>query len=131
MRHTVVAAALLVLILGCGGSPTSPSSGVQGVPIESPVLAACLNVTEAAVDLYAGCWHGRFARPQLVNGAFSIDGTFRFEAGPVKDESINARFTGSVTGDTLTLNVQPTDPSSQPVTYVMGLGEGRCLQLCV
>jgi hypothetical protein len=93
--------------------------------------AGCLNVTDATVDLYAGCWHGRFARPQLVNGAFSMDGTFRFEAGPVKDESVNARFTGSVTGDTMTLNVQRTDPSIQAVTYEMKLGEGRCTQLCV
>jgi len=91
-------------------------------------------VTEAVADLYSGCWHGHFTRPRISNGKFTADGTYRFEAGPVTNENgQSARFTGSITGGTLTLKVERTDPSTQaqPVTFEMTLGEGRCTQLCV
>lgn len=140
MRHLLIVVPIVVLSLLSCGSPTAPSPTVQGAPVASALLApgrwstgsACMNVTESMADLHAGCWHGRFARPRLSGGSFTIEGTYRFEAGPEKDETgANARFIGSITGDTLTLRVERADPSSQPLTYVLELGEGSCQPLCV
>lgn len=143
MRHLHVV--VVLALLGCGGSPTAPLPAQQqqgpGVPHAAPMLAtgrwstgsACMNVTESTVDFYAGCWHGQFNRPQIVADAFTIEGTYQFEAGPTRDESgSNARFVGSLSGETLTLRVERSTPAinEQPLTYVLELGEGTCQRLC-
>jgi hypothetical protein len=134
-----IAFSLLVLALaGCNGSPTAPR--VATTNETPPQLAsgvwssgpACLNVTDAGVDLYSGCWHGRFSRPSVDSeGRFTAEGTYRFEAGPVKDETGQAaRFTGQITGDTLTLTVERSDRTVPAATFAVTRGEGICTRLC-
>ena len=137
MRH-VFLVVLGFLLAGCSGSPTAPAA--TGVRAEVLLATgrwsagpACLSVTESAVDLYDGCWHGQFGRPRVgSDGTFSADGTYRFEAGPVRDETgQTARFSGSVSGDTLALTVERTDKSIPPVSYTVSLsGPGECVPLC-
>ena len=137
MRRRLLVAPLALLALVACSSPTAPAANA---PVAPATLAqgrwgagtTCLNVTESLADLHAGCWHGQFATPRLTDGAFSVEGTFRFEAGPARDETgPPARFVGTVNGTTLTLRVERADPSVQPVTFILELGEGTCQQLCV
>jgi len=141
MRHTsFVALAILASVLaGCHGSPTTPGVSIhdETSPLQSGRWSsgpACLTVTESAADLYSGCWHGHFARPRVSSdGKFTVEGTYRFEAGPVTNETgYAARFVGSMSGETLNLTVERTDQSIPPVSFAVTLsGEGNCAQLCL
>jgi hypothetical protein len=138
MRH-VFLVVLSFLLAGCSGSPTAPAA--TAVRTEALLATgrwssgpACLSVTESAADLYFGCWHGQFTRPSVgTDGTFSAEGTYRFEAGPVRDETgQTARFTGSISGETLTLAVDRTDQSIPRSTFAVVLsGSGTCTQLCL
>ncbi|PYQ29054.1 MAG: hypothetical protein DMF56_12295 [Acidobacteria bacterium] len=135
-----LATSMALLIATCGGSPTDPTSNpINTLGGDIPTLAAgrwsgenvCLSVEGADVQLQSGCWRGHFAKPTVQsNGTFSIDGTYRFEAGPTTNEGPNAHYSGKIVGNALTLTVQPTGGS--PVTYDVTLaGSGSCPSLCV
>ena len=138
-----LAASMALLLATCGGSPTDPTHnpittlGGDTKTLETgrwsgPGNSACLSVEPAECQLLVGCWRGHFAKPTVQsNGTFSVDGTFRFEAGPTTDQTPPpAHFTGSISGTTLTLTVQPATGS--PQTYDLTLvGSGSCPSLCV
>jgi hypothetical protein len=138
-----LAASMALLLATCGGSPTDPTHNtVTTLGGDTRTLeagrwsgngnSACLSVEPAECQLLAGCWRGHFAKPTVQsNGTFSVDGTFRFEAGPTTDENPPAaHFTGSISGTTLTLTVQPA--TGAPLTYELTLvGSGSCPSLCV
>jgi hypothetical protein len=137
MRH-VCWVVFGVLLAGCSGGPTAPQPNAAQAEVLLAVGRwssgpACLSVTESSVDIYSGCWHGQFKRPQVgSDGTFSGEGTYRFEAGPVRDETgQTALFSGSISGDTLTLTVVRTDKSISAVSYALSpSGEGECVPLC-
>lgn len=137
----VLAATMALLLATCGGSPTDPTRNpVNTLGGETKTLETgkwsgenvCLSVESAECQLLSGCWRGHFAKPTIQsNGTFSIDGTFRFEAGPTTNENPPAaHYTGSISGNTLTLTVQPA--TGAPLTYQVTLtGSGSCPSLCV
>lgn len=138
----VLAIAAALPLATCGSGPTAPADppiatlGSDNRTLEpgrwSGGGGTCLSVESAECQLFAGCWRGRFAKPTVnADGTFSVDGTFRFEAGPEKDENPPpARFTGAISGSTLTLTVQPA--SGQPVAYELTFaGSGSCPRLCL
>ena len=135
-----LAASMALLLATCGGSPTDPTPNpINTLGGETTTLAVgrwsgenvCLSVEGADAQLISGCWRGHFGKPTVQsNGTFSIDGTYRFEAGPTTNESANAHYTGKIASTTLTLTVQPA--SGSPVTYEVTLtGSGSCPSLCV
>jgi hypothetical protein len=109
-------------MLACHGSPTEP----DGTTLPTGTWSnngTCLIVSESAVELHAGCGHGKFNRPSaLVNGTFEVDGTYRVEVGPVSiDPPPPAHYSGSISGSQLTLKVAPSkDP---PMTFTLHLGD--------
>jgi hypothetical protein len=130
----IVAVALVCLVAACAETPTQPrdttlpTGGWTGD-------GACLSVAADGCDLVAGCGHGQFPPPVVhSDGTFEVDGTYRIEVGPI---SINpappAMFSGVLKGQTLTLNVTPSDPSLRPASYVLQLTNDthKCVVPCV
>ena len=138
-RLMVVLCSVRLPLGGCHGTPTSPT--VSAVQTEQFLQAGrwaagpgCLTVSDTSCDLFAGCWHGTFPRPRVSDGgSFTAEGTYQFEAGPVRDESGQAaRFSGSVSGDELTLTVERDDRSVPATSFVIRYdGPGQCTQLCL
>lgn len=140
MRNVLnITLSFLILLAGCS-SPTAPR--VEASSLDRTLAggqwmgndtAACMTVAEAEVELISGCWHGRFARPVVgPAGTFSVTGSYQFEAGPVKIEPPPAaRFTGTLSGTTLTIRVERVDQTVPPTEYSFTLSEnGRCARLC-
>jgi len=150
MRYAIFLTATIAvaLLAGCDHSnPTEPTQA-QGVTEPRALMSlgrwstessngACLTVEDTQVTLIAGCWRGRFSRPSIgADGTFSAEGTFRFEAGPSRDDPAPpAHFTGAISGTSLTLNIQRTGQSGSsdaPVSFALTFsGEGTCSPLCV
>src|SRR6516225_8352323 len=64
----------------------------------------CLSVAADGCDLVVGCSHGRFPVPVVgADGTFTVEGTYRVEAGPVSiSPAPPATFSGVLKGQTLT-----------------------------
>jgi hypothetical protein len=131
----ILAIGLVCLLAGaCAETPTQP----RDTTLPTGRWAGdgvCLSVAADGCDLVVGCGHGQFPSPIVhTDGTFEVNGTYRIEVGPV---SINpappATFSGVLRGQTLTLNVTPTDPSMRPASYVLQLtnGTGKCAVPCV
>ncbi|PYQ47426.1 MAG: hypothetical protein DMF59_18905 [Acidobacteria bacterium] len=113
-------AIVLCFTLTACGSPTEPRAIALGNGKWSGD-GGCLSVTDSGCDFAAGCGHGQFPKPTIrADGTFDVDGTYRVEVGPI---SINpappAHFSGSIAGDTLTLNVVPTSGTVLRPTFSM------------
>lgn len=149
MRHAILLTAAIAVVLLAGCDHSNPTEPVQAQGVTEPRAlmslgrwsgdgsGACLTVENAQANLIAGCWRGRFSRPSIgADGTFSAEGTFRFEAGPSRDDPAPpAHFTGSISGSSLTLTVQQTGQSSSnnaPVSFALTFsGEGTCSPLCL
>jgi hypothetical protein len=99
----------------------------------------CLSVAADGCDLVVGCGHGRFPVPVVgADGTFTVEGTYRVEAGPVSiSPAPPATFSGVLKGQTLTLAVRPHDASGLPTANALqfvlqfkGAG-GGCVSACV
>ncbi len=92
-----------------------------------------LQVTEGGADIEYDCAQGTMAQPPVADagGRFDIKGTHRVEhPGPIRrDEESNgrpARYTGKISGDTMTLTVTLTDKSETFGTFTLKRGsEGK------
>src|SRR5262249_49576243 len=116
-------------------APTGPHDATLSVGRWTGTSGVCLSVAPDGCDLVAGCGHGRFPSPVVrADGTFDVAGTYRVEVGPI---SINpappAMFSGVVSGQTLTIGVAPSDPSTRPASYVLQLtnASGKCAVPCV
>jgi hypothetical protein len=125
---------LWVLASGCTGGPATPQDMVFPAGRWTNG-SACLSATDQGCDLVVGCGHGQFSKPTVhADGSFSVEGTYRIEAGPV---SVNpappASFSGTISGNALSIIVTPSDPTLQPASYVLSLtsGTARCTVPCV
>lgn len=128
------------LLLACNDS-SNPTAPRQALPLEAGQWTggsgenACMSVAGTECDLFVGCMHGRFPRPSIGgDGSFAVNGTYRSEVGPVTNETgAVARFSGSISGSTMTLRVERTDQSSPPATFTLELtgSSGHCPQLCL
>jgi hypothetical protein len=125
-----------ICLLGssCSGSATQPHDTMLA-PGRWTGDGACLSVAQDECDLVVGCGHGQFPLPAVrADGTFAVEGTYRIEVGPV---SINpappAMFSGNVRGQTLTLNVTPSESSLRPASYALQLtsASGRCTVPCL
>jgi hypothetical protein len=134
LRRTVAIGLICLLAGACAETPTQPRDTTLPTGRWTGD-GGCLSVAVDGCDLVVGCGHGHFSPPVVhADGTFEVNGTYRIEAGPI---SINpappAIFSGVLSGQTLTLNVTPSDPSLRPASYVLHLtnGSGKCAVPCV
>ena len=138
MRNATLCTFLIAALLtACNGSPTAPAETIQGT---EAMLATgrwsggsnCLSVDASGCELVVGCMYGRFSRPVVhADGTFVVDGTYRFEGGPSSDATPPAaRFTGTVSGESLTLIIQQGSAAPVTLSFAQG-GAGNCPRLCV
>jgi hypothetical protein len=96
---------------------------------------ACLSVAQDGCDLVVGCGHGQFPLPAVrADGTFAVEGTYRIEAGPVSiTPAPPATFSGTVRGQTLILNVTPSESSLRPASYALQVtsASGKCAVPCL
>ena len=117
------------LLTACA-MPTAPREAALGLGRWTG--DGCLSVSADGCNFVAGCAHGQFPRPVVrVDGTFDVDGTYRVEAGPVSIEPAPpAHFSGSVSGDTITLTVTPQ--SLAPGRYTLrATTAGTCTVPCL
>jgi DNA-binding transcriptional MerR regulator len=129
----------VVLLLSCNHGPTEPRTRVIADGRWSSD-GACLtvrsspNVSPHSITLIAGCGHGELPLPEIRDdGSFDVDGTYRIEAGPVSiDPPPPAHYSGVLTNTTLTLRVQPSNPSVPANTFVFHMDPNvTCAPRCL
>ena len=86
-------------------------------------------IEAGAVNIDFDCAHGRIAGPLTLDrqGRFSWRGTYtREHGGPIRlRDTVNnlpAKYSGSIKGDTMTLNLRPDDSSIEPQTFTLTRG---------
>jgi hypothetical protein len=139
MRARTAAIGFICVLLGAcsAGTPAAPAATMLSAGVWTG--DGCLSVTGDGCELIVGCGHGRFPMPPIgADGTFSVEGTYRIEAGPVStDLAPPATFSGVVKGQTMTLVVTPRDSSGRPapnsLQFVLQFNNssGRCVAACV
>lgn len=119
MRNATLA--LLLLLPACGGGrdrmPLPP--GTWGGEDAGVVVEGKL------AHVHIGCTRGDTSAPMAVDddGQFDVMGTYNVDAFPVDQNRLHpARFTGQVSGETMTLAVRLVDTEQRlgPVTLRLG-----------
>lgn len=112
----------LVAALACHSTPAAPISDIAGTwGGENAGLVA----TDTSAHVHIGCTLGEASGPIRpdADGRFEATGTYNVDAYPV-DRGIThpARFTGRITGNSMTLTVALTDTARTlgPVTLIYG-----------
>ena len=139
MRSRRAAVAVICLLLGACSAETPAQPAATMLSAGTWTGDGCLSVAADGCDLVVGCGHGRFPAPVVgADGTFSVEGTYRVEAGPVSiSPAPPATFSGVLKGQTLTLTVTPHDASGLPTSNALqfmlqfkGTG-GGCVSACV
>jgi len=126
----MVCCALLgsAVLVAAKGGRTLPSGTWGGEHVS-------LEVSNRGAMLEFDCAHGEITRPIKpdAHGRFNVPGTFTMEhGGPVrrdeKPSSAPARYSGQITGDTITLTV--TRGKEKLGTYTLKRGEAPKLMKC-
>jgi hypothetical protein len=129
----VVAGWVFLVFAACAETPAQPRDTTLSTGVWTG--DGCLSVSARdGCDFVVGCGHGHFPVPLVgTDGTFQVDGTYRIEAGPISiDPAPPAKFTGVVSGQTLTLTVAQRD-GLRSVSYVLQLtsASGGCRTSCV
>ena len=113
---------LLAAVLACQTSPADPITEIDGTwGGENAGLIA----TDTVAHVHIGCTLG-YTKDRIlvgVDGSFEVTGTYNVDAFPIDRGIIHpARFTGRVSGNTMTLTVTLTDDGRVlgPVSLVLG-----------
>jgi len=119
-RITVILSMLVAL--ACYNSSSAPITEVVGTWGGDD---AGLIVTDTNVHIHIGCTLGDALGPIRpdANGRFEASGTYNVDAFPIDRGIVHpARFTGQITGQTMTLTVSLTDTARVlgPVTLTLG-----------
>jgi hypothetical protein len=111
----------MLVCIGCGGSPSSPSTKGQWGGDH-----ASLTVGDATSHVEFDCAHGDFSGA-ITTASFSLAGSFvREHGGPIReDERLDARpavYNGSIRESSMTLTVRLTDTNEilGPFTLTRG-----------
>lgn len=133
MRNHWVGPALLaaaIIALGCATTTGAPITDVAGTwGGENAGLIA----TDTSAHVHIGCTLGD-TKGQIVvdgDGRFVMTGTYNVDAYPI-DRGIThpARFTGQISGKTMTLSVELTDTGRQLGPVVLTLGKEPTMGPC-
>src|SRR5512134_3839507 len=118
----IAMAALGATLLACSSGPDAPIGEITGTWGGDD---AGLIVSDSGTHVHIGCTSGDVAGAILPDGAgrFDVAGEYTVDAYPVGPGTTHpARFTGRVTGNTMTLSVTLTDTTRAlgPVTLTYG-----------
>lgn len=98
---------------------------------------AVLEVTATSASIEFDCAHGTLPAPLTLNrGSFDVTGDYVQEhGGPIRaDETVNrqpARYTGAVSGNTMTLGVRLTATGEDRGTYTLVRGSSGRVFKCL
>lgn len=93
-----------------------------------------LEATNEGASFEFDCAHGKTSKPITLdaNGSFEVEGTYEREGpGPTRQggsNTIDVRFTGTVTGDTMELTVQLAN--GEPLNFKLTSGKQGRLTRC-
>ena len=134
----LLAGAVLAAVVACAAAPGSPSATQGRVPTGTwGGLGMRLDVAESGDRVEFDCAHGTI-EPLVVDSEnrFDVGGTLVFEhGGPIREGerelSEPARYSGRLSGDTLTLTVTPTKTGESAGTFTATLGQAPRLRKCL
>ncbi|MGB9179784.1 MAG: hypothetical protein WCB68_11115 [Pyrinomonadaceae bacterium] len=95
-----------------------------------------LEVTTDGATLDFDCAHGEINQAIVLDsdGRFNVQGTYTIEGpGPIragKNYSSSARYSGSVSGDTMTLSVAPANSTAENITFTLTRGKAGRVWKC-
>ena len=117
MRRLLVS---LIIVAACYSNPSDPITEIKGTWGGDD---AGLITTDSSAHVHIGCTLGDTSLPIRpdATGHFDVAGTYNVDAYPIDRGILHpARFTGSVSGNVLTLSVTLTDNGRQlgPVKLV-------------
>ncbi len=126
---------LVILFLACSETVTGPKPG--SVPLgawgnsESGLGASRLTVTGAGGTLHQTCADGTISQPIVLDagGRFDVAGEYAVTVGPTQN-SQRARYTGSVSGQTMMLTVTETSSGATFGPFTLRSGEQPSLAPC-
>ena len=124
-RGDNLAVCALVIVLAACSSTTGPDALASGTWGGDHAL---LEITTTSASIEFDCAHGTLTVPLTLNrGAFDVTGDFVQEhGGPIRtDETVNrqpARYSGTVSGNTMTLLVRLTTTGEDRGTYTLTRG---------
>ena len=121
---------MALLFAGCSsglGTSSPRSDGVLASGTWGGDNAGVI-VTDSSIHVHIGCTYGDVSgRVQIVNGAFDAAGSYMLRAYPVAvGPAVPARFSGKVTGNSLTISVIVDDTvqhqtvTKGPATVTLG-----------
>ena len=121
MARTYLVLSLTALV-ACTATSVDPITDIDGTWGGDN---AGLIATDTVAHVHIGCTLGYAKTPILIqaDGSFEATGTYNVDAFPIDRGIIHpARFSGRITGKTMTLTVVLTDDGRQlgPVTLVLG-----------
>jgi hypothetical protein len=128
-----LAVAAAALGLGPSGGDTKPvSAGNWGA------LGIAMEVTDSGARIEYDCAHGTIDQPLALDaeGRFDVRGHhFREHGGPVREGEESrgepVRYTGQVTGDTMTLTVTPEGSNSPIGNHQLVRGKMGRIRKCL
>lgn len=119
---------LLLLSASCGGRAREPlPPGTWGGDDAGVVVEA------SAAHVHIGCTKGDTSRPLAVDddGRFDVAGTYSVDVFPVeRDIRHPARFTGRISGETMTIEVRLTDTDQRLGPVTVRLGQPPAMRQC-
>ena len=112
----------LTALIACTATSVDPITDIEGTWGGDN---AGLIATDTVAHVHIGCTLGYAKAPIIVqaDGSFEATGTYNVDAFPIDRGIIHpARFTGRITGKTMTLTVVLTDDGRQlgPVSLILG-----------
>ncbi len=125
------ACSLLALLASVGSAPPPQ----QLAPGQWGGEHVELRVEEQRSRFEFDCAHGQVEGPFLLSedGRFDLTGTLTPEGGPTRqgeERRLPARYTGSVTGDVIKLQVQVGDSRDAPPEHELRRGQPARLRKC-
>ncbi len=94
-----------------------------------------LTVDDKEVHVEFDCAAGSFVQPRSLDGGgrFQVDGVYAKErGGPIREgQGVSARYSGTLSGDTLTLTVTLLDANEDIGPFTVTLGAQPRLRKCV
>jgi len=129
-----VAMCVLAMALAACSSTTSPDAIVSGTWGGDHAL---LEITATGAAIEFDCAHGTLSVPLTLNrGAFDVTGDYVQEhGGPIRsDETVDrqpARYTGTISGNTMTMLVRLTATGQDRGTYTLVRGASGRVFKCL
>src|SRR5687767_14798837 len=110
-RNTVFLLSLIVSLTGCEPDHAVPDFGGQLPPGTWGGENVGVIVTASPAHVHVGCTNGTFLAPVTLRTArFEVEGSYVLRAFPVAvGPPLPARFTGTVSGNTMTFTVIVND----------------------